>query len=247
MIWIDERIADLSGGASLGLILLVAVLLGLRHATDPDHLAAVTTLAATDDERMPRRAGLLGLAWGVGHGLTLMLFGLPIVLLQSRLPFRLQQLVETVIAGLIVALALRLLYRWRAGAFHIHEHLHGDGRAHVHLHSHTADGGHAHHSSAETTRTPLAAFGIGLAHGVGGSGAVGALLLGSLRSPALAAGALVVLAACTAFSMWAVTFGFGSALASKPIRNSFNRLAPTLAVLALAFGIWYGTTSWQPL
>ena len=75
-------------GEALALVLLVALLLGLRHASDPDHLAAVSTLIASDPEDGTRRAGRLGLAWGLGHALTLAAFGLPIVLLQAYLPER---------------------------------------------------------------------------------------------------------------------------------------------------------------
>ena len=81
---LDERIAASSDGASIWIVLAVAVLLGLRHATDPDHLAAVTTLVASGRERAACRAGELGLAWGLGHAATLFAFGLPVLLLNRR-------------------------------------------------------------------------------------------------------------------------------------------------------------------
>ena len=68
------------------MVLAVALLLGLRHASDPDHLAAVSTLIASDPRDGRERAGRLGLAWGLGHALTLGLFGLPIVLFGAYLP-----------------------------------------------------------------------------------------------------------------------------------------------------------------
>jgi len=74
MFGLDERIAA-TDGASTWIVLAVAVLLGLRHATDPDHLAAVTTLVASGRERAACRAGELGLAWGLGHAATLFAFG----------------------------------------------------------------------------------------------------------------------------------------------------------------------------
>jgi high-affinity nickel permease len=70
----DELIAGLAGGETLVLVLLVALLLGVRHATDPDHLAAVSTLIASEPESGTRRARKLGLAWGLGHALTLAVF-----------------------------------------------------------------------------------------------------------------------------------------------------------------------------
>ena len=86
MFGLDESIAASSGGASIWIVIAVAVLLGLRHATDPDHLAAMTTLVASGPERAARRAGELGLAWGLGHAATLFAFGFPILFLDSFLP-----------------------------------------------------------------------------------------------------------------------------------------------------------------
>jgi ABC-type nickel/cobalt efflux system permease component RcnA len=127
MFGVDERIAAASHGASIWIVLAVAVLLGLRHATDPDHLAAVTTLVAGGRERAARTAGGLGLAWGLGHALTLFAFGLPIILFNSLLPRSVRQAAETAIGFVIVGLALRLLTRWRRGElrFHVHPRAHG--------------------------------------------------------------------------------------------------------------------------
>ena len=86
MFGFDDKIAAFSDGASLWIVLAVAILLGLRHATDPDHLAAVTTLIAGSRERPARSVGALGLAWGLGHAGTVFAFGLPILLLDEYLP-----------------------------------------------------------------------------------------------------------------------------------------------------------------
>src|SRR5919106_1133146 len=106
MFGLDDWLAGMSEGASIGVVLFVAVLLGLRHATDPDHIAAMTTLVASGRERAARRAARLGAWWGVGHALTLVAFGLPILLAERYLPERLQQGAETAVAILIVFLAL---------------------------------------------------------------------------------------------------------------------------------------------
>ena len=173
MLGLDDRIAALSDGSSLWIVVVVAVLLGLRHASDPDHLAAVTTLLASGKERAARGAAELGLAWGLGHALTLIAFGLPVLLLNRYLPERVQQAAETAVALVIVYLAVRLLVRWRRGMFHVHPHEHG-GRRHSHVHAHGEERGHAHR---HRTRTPLGAFAIGLVHGMGGSAGVSVLLL----------------------------------------------------------------------
>jgi ABC-type nickel/cobalt efflux system permease component RcnA len=137
MFGLDDWIAELAGGEGPALVLLVALSLGLRHASDPDHLAAVSTLIASDPDDGTRRAGRLGLSWGAGHAVTLATFGLPIVLMQSYLPDAAQRAAEALVGLMIMFLALRLLVRWRRGHFHAHAHRHGQVE-HCHLHRHAA-------------------------------------------------------------------------------------------------------------
>jgi cytochrome c biogenesis protein CcdA len=222
MFGVDERIAASSDGTSIWIVLAVAVLLGLRHATDPDHLVAVTTLVAGGRERAARRAGELGLAWGLGHATTLLAVGLPILLLGGALPTRVERVAETAIGFVIVCLALRLLTRWRRGEF----------RAHAHSHTHRA-------------RTRRGAFAIGLVHGVGGSAGVGVLVLASVRSTGLAALSLALLAGFTAVSMSVMSSGFGLMLASRPARASLGAVAPAVGAASLLFGVWYATAAWE--
>lgn len=95
-------------------LLLLALLLGLRHAADPDHLAALSTLMAADPADGGRSAGRLGLAWGIGHAVTLALFGLPIVLFHSHMPEAAQRVAEGAVGLMIMFLAGRLLVQGRA-------------------------------------------------------------------------------------------------------------------------------------
>jgi high-affinity nickel permease len=213
MFGLDDHIAELSQGSSILIVLLVAVLLGLRHATDPDHIAAVTTLMASGREHARRRAAALGVWWGLGHAVTLVLFGVPILLFEAFLPDVVQRGAETAVAALIVFLAVRLLVRHRDR--------------------------HERHQ----VRRPLAAFGIGLLHGMGGSAGVGVLLLAAIPSTALAVSSLVVLALFTAVSMTMVTTGFGATLASR--QGTLAAAAPVLGVASLAFGLWYAAAAWS--
>ncbi len=228
----------LHGPAGLGVVLLVSLLLGLRHASDPDHLAAVTTLIASEEPEVVRKATSMGLSWGLGHGTTLVLLGLPLVLLGQYLPEGIQQAAEVTIGVIIVALALRLLLRWRRGYFHAHHHTHEGGETHRHLHSHAQVSVHEHtHSTAP--RTPLSAYGVGLVHGVGGSGGLTLLLLSTIPSPSEAVVALLVFAAGTAVSMALLSTVFGLAIAAGPVARNLERVAPVLGTLAAAFGVWY--------
>jgi cytochrome c biogenesis protein CcdA len=229
----------LHGEFGVGVILLVSVLLGLRHASDPDHLAAVTTLIASDEERhQVRKAGIMGFLWGLGHGTTLVLIGLPLVLLNQYLPEVVGKIAEVAIGCIIVLLAVRLLVRWRRGLYHVHVHSHDGGEAHRHVHSHAKDGAHRH-GHRVPRRTPLSSYGVGLVHGIGGSGGLTLLLISTISDKAQATGALLLFAAGTAVSMALLSTAFGLVIAGGPIARNFERVAPVLGVLSMAFGAWY--------
>jgi ABC-type nickel/cobalt efflux system permease component RcnA len=225
----------------LALVLVVALGLGLRHASDPDHLAAVSTLIASEPEDGARRAGRLGLAWGFGHATTLALFGLPIVLFNAYLPDAAERGAEALVGLVIMFLAGRLLVRWRRGHFHAHSHRHGETE-HRHLHPHGGHGArhdHAHEPQARLGRSPAQAFGIGLVHGMGGSAGVGVLLLATIPDQAEAVAALIVFALGTAVSMAALSSAFGYAITRGPVLRRVLAFAPAMGVLTLAFGGWY--------
>jgi len=212
---LDDRIAGLSNGTTLLVVVAVSVLLGLRHASDPDHLTAVTTMLASNRERAAQRAARLGMTWGLGHATSLFVFGLPVVLYSAYLPRRVQQAAETSVGFLIVLLAIVLLIRWRRGCYRSDAHSH------------------------RPARNAWQAYGIGLVHGMGGTAGVGLLLLATIHDRSLAIAALGIFAVCTAVSMSLLSAGFGVALSSGPVRRSFDRLAPALGAASLAFGVWY--------
>jgi cytochrome c biogenesis protein CcdA len=216
MFGLDDKIATFSDGKTILVVVATSMLLGLRHASDPDHLAAVTTLIASSRERAGRRAARLGLTWGLGHATSLFVFGLPVVLYSAYLPEAVQSAAETSVGLLIIGLAVLLLVRWRRGVFAV-------GRTHTHV----------------PTRSPRGAFGIGLVHGMGGTAGVGVLLLAAIKSHALAVTALGLFAVCTAVSMALLSTGFGLTLGAAGVRRSFERIAPALGVVSLAFGVWY--------
>jgi high-affinity nickel permease len=216
MFGLDDKIASYSNGTTMLIVVGMSILLGLRHASDPDHLAAVTTLIASSRERAAARAARLGLLWGLGHATSLFVFGLPVALYSAYLPEAVQSAAETSVGFLIIALAVLLLARWRRGVFR-------EGHEHVHV----------------RTRTGRGAFGIGLVHGMGGTAGVGLLLLAAIRSHVLAVLALALFALCTAVSMSLLSTGFGLTLGTTAVRRSFQRIAPALAIASLAFGTWY--------
>jgi ABC-type nickel/cobalt efflux system permease component RcnA len=241
---LDDRIAELGAQGGIAVALLVALLLGLRHATDPDHLTAVSTLVLGESKRGGRRAaGVLGLAWGAGHAVTLIALGLPFVLWGDSLPEGVHRAAEIAIGILIVYLAIRLLVRWRNGYFHVHPHRHGDVvHAHPHMHEHEhANGAPAHeHPHAEALgRTPAASFGIGLVHGIGGSAGAGILLVSTIDDRTAAGVALLIFAVASAAAMGLATLAFGHLLARDKVADRLESVVPVLGVLGMLFGAWY--------
>ncbi|HEV3001781.1 MAG TPA: hypothetical protein VGW75_13655, partial [Solirubrobacteraceae bacterium] len=200
-----------------------------------------STLVLSERRGGGRRALALGLAWGAGHATTLLALGLPVVAFGDALPGAVRRAAEVAVGLVIVALALRLLVRWRRGYLHAHVHAHGDVRhAHPHVHEHDhAHDAHDHRHADALGRSPRAAFAVGLVHGVGGSAGVGVIVVGAVGSEAAALAALVVFAAATAISMALASAAFGRALATGPAQRRFATLAPGLGGAALAFGAWY--------
>lgn len=152
---------------SIVAVLAIGGLLGLRHAFEPDHLAAVSTLATRPGARL-WSAVRVGLAWGLGHTATVGVVALVIVVLGIRVPERFWPVAELVVAGLLILLGTAVIWRYLRGRWHMHVHAHIGSAPHYHLHSHAADSSHRH------THVSL---GFGIAHGLAGSGTIAALLI----------------------------------------------------------------------
>jgi ABC-type nickel/cobalt efflux system permease component RcnA len=240
---VDDWLGAQASGHGALVVLLLAFALGLRHASDPDHLVAVSTLVADTRERASRAAARLGAAWGLGHATTLLAFGLPVLLVRDFLPRVVEQSAEALIGVIIVFLAVRLLVNWRRGAYHVHLHDH-DGRRHAHVHSHASERRHEH---AHGIRTPRQAFSIGLVHGTAGSAGVAVLLIAAVPSTGVACAALVVLVVGCTLSMALLSAAVGGALGAAAARRRLARAIPALGSLSLVFGAWYLVAALQAL
>lgn len=161
---------DVATGSTLG------ALLGMRHALEPDHLAAVSTLVT--EHRGSARAAFLGLCWGLGHTLALVVVGVVLVLLRAEMPPKVADLFEFGVALMLIGLGVRAMARaarqGSAGpdAFHHHGGL---------GHQHPATPQHVHVGHLTLARRPLL---VGIVHGLAGSGALTALVLATLPSAA---------------------------------------------------------------
>jgi ABC-type nickel/cobalt efflux system permease component RcnA len=214
--------------SSLASLLATALVLGALHSFGPDHLAAVSAFVS----RHPswRRAAGLGARWGLGHSATILLVGSGVVLTGLRLPVRFAPLAERVVGVVLIAVGTETL--WRAWRLHAHRHEH-DGHAHWHVHSHAASASHDH--------SHRALFGIGMLHGLAGTGALVALLPAFADSRAEGVLFLVVFGVGTILSMALFGASAGRLLErTAAARPRVQRAAvATAGIASVAIGLWW--------
>jgi hypothetical protein len=228
---LDESLTQLFEGAPLLVALGIAFVLGLRHASDPDHLVAVTSLVASENSDH-RDAARLGAWWGLGHATMLLAIGLPLIFFKSELPPWLESGAEKAVGVVILVLAARVIWKWARGDYRAGPHRHGE-KGHRHL---RREDEHLH----TPARTPAQAFGIGVIHGLAGTGAVVLLLLAAMPTQLEAAAALAVFAPMSIVSMAACTTAFAWVLTRPLIEPAYRTvLIPALGLFGLMFGLWY--------
>jgi high-affinity nickel permease len=229
---IDAWLTGLVDGAPLLVSLAIAFVLGLRHASDPDHLVATTSLVAAEGGDA-RKAVRLGAWWGLGHAAALLAIGLPLIAFKSQLPAWLESGAEKAIGVVILLLAARVIAKWARGDFRAGPHAHSHER---HRHLRRGAGDHPH----RPVRTPRQALAIGILHGLAGTGAVVLLLIAALPGRLEASAALAVFAPMSIASMALLTGAFGWVL-TRPVIQPLYRvvLIPALGVFGVMFGLWY--------
>jgi len=167
-------------------ILSLGFVLGLRHALDADHLAALSTVLA---ERPTVQASTaIGFFWGLGHTLMLLCVGTLLLALNLTIPESMANMFEFAVGVMLVALGLSLARRIYKEQWHLHTHEH-EGRPHVHLHSHHVQRDHAHGHWYQGSLRPLL---IGMAHGLAGSAALMLVVLSTVTGIGQGIGYIVV-------------------------------------------------------
>jgi ABC-type nickel/cobalt efflux system permease component RcnA len=151
-------------------------LLGVRHALDADHVAAVSTMLAQRPDL--RRSGFIGLCWGCGHTAVLLVVGSIVLALKITIPDALARTFESIVGLMLVALGLALAWTLYREQWHLHAHEH-DGERHVHLHSHRLRDDHAHRHGWRASLPPLM---VGMVHGLAGSAALMLIVLSAART-----------------------------------------------------------------
>ena len=216
-------------------LLSLGFLLGLKHALDADHVAAILTIAT--ENRTFWRSSLIGFCWGVGHTVILLVVGTAVLLFKLTIPSAWAKLFEVAVGVMLVGLGLSVGFALWRERVHLHAHRHEHGEQHRHLHSH---GRGAHHDHLHRFRLEYKSLAVGMVHGLAGSAALLLLVLAAV--PSLGVGLVYIL-----------VFGAGSILGmvflatamSIPFAMSAERTArvhQTLRAAAALFSIVLGST-----
>ena len=232
------------GSLSILAILSVGLVFGLKHATEVDHVVAVSTIVSQHKNIF--HSALVGALWGAGHTASLLIIAIIVLTLRVAIPVQVSGWFELGVAVMIVCLgisALRRALRKNADV-HVHKHSH-DGLSHTHVHFHEketrhAPAAHSHHSHA-VSRLGWKPVLIGMMHGLAGSGALTLLVLTQISSSLIG-------------FLYVATFGVGSivgmllmsgliglpfALTSRKFTHLHQSIQTLAAILSIGFGIWY--------
>ncbi len=218
--------------------LALGFLIGMQHALEVDHLAAVGTMAA-GRHGGKRGLALRGAVWGLGHTITLFAICVAVILLGMTLTERMSAALEFGVGVMLVLLGLDVLRRMRAKRIHFHAHEHG-GRPHVHAHSHqgaTAPHAQDPHDHRHPEGFPLRALLIGLVHGAAGSAGLLALAVAATREPWVAVGYVAVFGLGSILGMAALSFVAAWPLGAAERRAKWLHSGLALGAAALAVGI----------
>jgi high-affinity nickel-transport protein len=242
-------------------ILAIGFVLGMRHATDPDHVIAVSTIVSR--ERSIVKAALIGVLWGVGHTFTILLVGAGIILFGLAIPVRVGLTMEFSVGLMLILLGILNLtgaMQWISEKFspahpqvtgnHAHVHEHGS-QVHLHWHSHRPE--KEHHGESLTppdwlggSSSPLGLFHtlrplfVGLVHGLAGSAAVALLVLSTIREPKWAVLYLLIFGVGTIAGMMLITAAISLPFSFAGYKFAWLNKSLVLGsgILSLAFGLF---------
>ena len=232
------------GSLSMLAVLSVGLVFGLKHATEVDHVVAVSTIVS--QHKNVFHSALVGALWGAGHTASLLLVAAIVLTMRVAIPEQVSGWLELGVAVMIVCLGISALRRAlrRNADVHVHQHNH-DGLTHTHVHFHEtetrhAPAAHSQHSHV-VSRLGWKPVLIGMMHGLAGSGALTLLVLTQISSSVIG-------------FLYVATFGVGSivgmllmsgliglpfALTSRKLTHVHQGIQTVAAVLSIGFGIWY--------
>jgi ABC-type nickel/cobalt efflux system permease component RcnA len=225
-------------------LLGLGLVFGLKHATEVDHVVAVSTIVS--EHRDVFRSALVGGLWGVGHTISLLVVGVVVLVFRAAIPVPVANWLEFGVALMIIGLGLLALKRAlrRRPLVHLHKHSH-DGQSHVHIHFHEATTRHDQGQSRTHTHA-VSSIGIkpllvGMMHGLAGSGALTLLVLTQIKSAWFGMFYLAIfgLGSMVGMLLMSGLIGLPFALTSRNLSAFHHRLQTAAALLSIAFGLWY--------
>lgn len=229
-------------------ILIVGLMFGLKHATEVDHVVAVSTIVS--QHKNVFRSALVGLLWGAGHTASLLLVGGAVLVLRVAIPEQVSTWLEFGVALMIIGLGFAALRRAlrRSGTVHMHQHNH-NGLSHVHIHFHEKETKHepavrAPHSHA-VSQIGWKPVLIGTVHGLAGSAALTILVLTQIGSTWIGFVYLAIfgLGSIVGMVLMSGLIGIPFALTSRHLTHAHHHLQTVAAVLSICFGAWYAYAS----
>ena len=232
------------GSLSIMAVLGIGLVFGLKHATEVDHVVAISTIVSRHKNVF--HSALVGALWGAGHTASLLIVAAVVLTLRVTIPERVSGWFELGVAIMIIALGISALRRTLRKNAHVHVHQHNhDGLSHTHIHFHENETRHEpalqsqhSHALSHLGWKPLL---IGMMHGLAGSGALTLLVLTQISSSWVG-------------FFYVATFGLGSilgmllmsgliglpfALGSRKLTHLHQGLQTLAAVFSICFGIWY--------
>ena len=205
-------------------VLLIGFMLGLQHAVEADHLAAVSTIVS--EKKSLLTASLVGGLWGVGHTLSLFAVGILVIFLKLQISESNEAWLEAIVGAMLIALGINALRKLFTEKVHVHIHEHGE-REHIHIHTHKAVVDTSHHGFS------LRSVVIGMVHGLAGSAALMLLIVPTIPSSVVALVYILVFGIGSIGGMMAMSFLIG-----LPIHFAAGRFSAINKAIRLAAGVF---------
>mgnify|MGYP001817249390 CR=1 FL=1 len=218
-------------------IIVLGFLIGMQHALEADHIAAVASLATRN--RSVKETVRQGVSWGLGHALTLFLFGGLVVVMDTVVSERIAQGLELAVGFMLVLLGLDVLRRLIKDRIHFHSHQHGET---LHFHAHSHEPGMDHdsdpHQHEHPGRFPVRALFVGIMHGMAGSAALIILALNSVTSIAQGLGyiAMFGVGSILGMAVLAVVISLPLRYTSRSLTWAHNGLKATVGLVTIGLG-----------
>ncbi|WP_020062538.1 HoxN/HupN/NixA family nickel/cobalt transporter [Bacillus sp. 123MFChir2] len=215
-------------------ILALGFVLGIKHAIEPDHIIAVSTIAS--QSKKLSRSTLAGVFWGIGHTATLFIIGIILIFMKGEIPEKWAMSLEFLVGIMLVYLGVTTVSSLKN--IHVHQHEH-DGEEHKHIHSHIHSGKHEHqhqHKNVSYFKSMM----IGLVHGLAGSGAMVLLTMSTVKSVWEAAIYILIFGIGTVIGMLFFTTIIGIPFVFSAKKISLNKtLTQITGSISIVFGIYY--------